>query len=208
MLEQNSDIAQRSDLWYQQRLGRFTASEIHKLMGVKGLNQTGKTYAIEKAIETIDSNEEVIYSADLKRGVELEPLAFAKFKELKYFDFLDVSESSFIEYGEHAGASPDGKVSNNSGVEIKCPKHAKFFKIVADSEIDDEYMWQMQKQMLSAKTEQTYFFNYIISKGKEFWHEILVPRDEKKIDLIKKRLDKAIEIKLNYIEKITANKQW
>lgn len=202
------EIEQRSDEWFQKRLGRFTASEIHKLMGVKGLNQTGKTYAIEKAIEVIDSSEEVIYSADLKRGVELEPLAFSKFKELKYFDFLDVTESSFIEYGEHAGASPDGAVSNNSGVEIKCPKHAKFFKIVADSEIDDEYMWQMQKQMLSAKTEQTYFFNYIISKGKEFWHEILVPRDEKKIDLIKSRLTEAIEIKLNYIEKITANKQW
>lgn len=201
-------MLQRSEEWFNARLGRFTASEIHKLMGVKGLNQTGKTYAIEKAIEVIDSSEETITSADLKRGIELEPLAFNKFKELKYFDFLDVTETSFITFGDHAGASPDGYVSNNSGLEIKCPKHTKFFKIVADSEIDDEYFWQMQHQMLCAKTEQTYFLNYMINKGKEFWHEILVPRDEKKIDLIKSRLTEAIEIKLNYIEKITANKQW
>lgn len=201
-------LEQRSDDWFKARLGKFTASEIHKLMGVKGLNQTGKSYAIEKAIEVIDASEETVFSNDLKRGVELEPLAFAKFKELKYFEFLDVTETSFIEYGEHSGASPDGYVSDNSGLEIKCPKHTKFFKIVADSEIDDEYIWQMQHQMLCAETEQTYFLNYMVNKGKEFWHEMIVPRDEKKIDLIKVRLNEAIEIKLNYIEKINANKQW
>ena len=200
---------QRSELWFEKRLGRFTASEIFKLMGVKGLGETGKTYAIEKAIETaIGKNEDEIYSKDLSRGVELEPLAFSKFSELKYFDFLDVKESDFIEYGEHSGASPDGLVSDTSNLEIKCPKLIKFFKIVADGKIDDAYLWQMQHQMLCSETEKTYFFNYIVDKGTEYWHEIIVPRDEIKIDLIKSRLTDAIEIKLDYIEKIKSQKQW
>jgi len=200
---------QRSDLWFENRLGRFTASEIFKLMGVKGLGETGKTYAIEKAIESIiGKNEDEINSKDLTRGVELEPLAFAKFSDIKFLDFLDVSESNFIEYGEHSGASPDGLVSDNSNLEIKCPKLVKFFKIVADNKIDDAYLWQMQHQMLCSKTEKTYFFNYIVDKGTEYWHEIIVQRDEKKIDLIESRLIEGIEIKLDYIEKINSQKQW
>ena len=202
-------LEQRSNEWFDIRLGRFTASEIHKLMGVKGLGETGKTYAIEKAIEVISGkNEGEIISQDLKRGIELESLAFNKFKEIKFYEFLNVENTSFFEYGKHSGASPDGLVSDNSSLEIKCPRYLKFFKIVADGKIDDNYIWQMQHQMLCAEKEQTYFFNYILNKGKEYWHEIIVKRDENKIDLIKKRLSEAIEIKLNYIEKITSNKQW
>ncbi len=202
-------LEQRSNEWFDIRLGRFTASEIYKLMGVKGLGETGKTYAIEKAIEVISGrNEDEIISQDLKRGIELESLAFNKFKEIKFYEFLNVENTSFFEFGEHSGASPDGLVSNNSTLEIKCPRDLKFFKIVADGKIDDNYIWQMQHQMLCAEKEQTYFFNYILNKGKEYWHEIVIPRDENKIDLIKERLSEAIEIKLNYIEKITANKQW
>ena len=202
-------LEQRSEEWFKARLGRFTASEISKLMGVKGLGKTGETYAIEKAIESVAGKDErEIFSADLKRGVELEPLAFKKFAEIKLFDFLDVEETSFFEYGEHSGSTPDGLVSDNSNLEIKCPQLVKFYKIVADGEIDTVYDWQMQHQMLCNGRENCYFFNYIIDKGNEFWHEIIIPRDEKKIDLIKVRLDEAIEIKLNYIAKITANKQW
>lgn len=165
MLIQNSEIIQRSPDWFDIRLERFTASEIHKLTGVKGLGLTGKTYAIEKAIEHIKGGKEEVFSSnDTKRGVELEPLAFNRIKEIKYLDFLDVTDASFFEYGEHAGASPDGLVSDNSVLEIKCPKDNKFFKIVADGDIDNEYQWQMQMQMLATNTERAYFFNYIIDK--------------------------------------------
>lgn len=202
-------LEQRSEEWFNARLGRFTASEISKLMGVKGLGKTGESYAIEKAIESVAGKDDrEIFSGDLKRGVELEPLAFKKFAENKFFDFLDVEETTFFEYGDHSGATPDGLVSDNSILEIKCPQLVKFYKIVADGEIDTVYEWQMQHQMLCADRENSYFFNYIIDKGIEYWHEIIVNRDEKKIDLIKSRLNEAIEIKLNYIEKINSNKQW
>jgi len=46
-------MEQRTAEWHNARLGKFTASEIHKLMGVKGLGETGKTYAFEKAIEQL-----------------------------------------------------------------------------------------------------------------------------------------------------------
>ena len=84
-----------------------------------------ETYAFEKAIEDLfglqDHSDDYI-SKDMQRGIDEEPLAFAMFSRKKALDFIDVEESEFCCYGDHAGASPDGVVSNNSGLEIKCPK--------------------------------------------------------------------------------------
>lgn len=66
----------------------------------------------------------------------------------------------------------------------------------------------MQMQMLCTNSDHGYFFNYLIDNGQEFWHEIFVPRDEAMIDLIKSRLDIAIELKNDFIEKLNAQKQW
>ena len=46
---------QGSAEWIQERLGRFTASEIHKLIpsgkGGNKFSETGKTYILEKLVE-------------------------------------------------------------------------------------------------------------------------------------------------------------
>ena len=102
-------IEQRSEEWRKQRHGKFSASEIHKLMGVRGLGETGKSYAIEKAIEELYGDvDENFISYDMERGIELEPLAFAKFKELKSLEFIDVLNCGFFTLSDSAGASPDG----------------------------------------------------------------------------------------------------
>lgn len=207
-------MQQRSKEWFEARKGRFTASNINRILGKEGLKKTNDSidnFALEKAIETIYGVEEnTTISADMQRGVELEPIAFERFKDLKSYDYIDVKESTFIPYGVHSGASPDGQTDNNAVLEIKCPKRAKFFKIVAKGieVVDTVYISQTHLQMLATETEKAYFFNYYIENGFEYWHEIIIPRDEDLIDLIKKRIDIAAEIKLNYIEKINSNKQW
>ncbi len=205
---QNSN-EQRTQEWKQDRYGKFSASGIHKLLGVRGLGETGKSYAIEKAIEDLYGEmEENFVSYDMQRGIDLEPLAFNKFQELKQSDFLEVSNCNFFKNCDHSGASPDGLVSNNSVLEIKCPKSTTFFELVATNEVSKQYFSQMQMQMMSTGSEKAYFFNYLIHKGEEFWHEIIIERCEKTIDLIKERLDEAIKIKLEYISKIETNKQF
>ena len=200
--QQGNQATQRSNEWYKDRYGKFTASEIHKLLGVRGLGETGKTYAIEKAIEQLYGQIEDSYrGADMQRGVDLEPLAFKKFQEMH----PEATESFMFPYGQHAGASPDGVVGKDAILEIKCPRATKFFKIVADENIDKEYYAQMQMQMLCSNSEKAYFFNYCIIDGEEFYHTIEVKRDEEMIALIKERLEEAIAIKEAYIEKITNN---
>jgi putative phage-type endonuclease len=205
-------MLQRSDEWFEMRKGRFTASEINKLLGVKGLGLTGESYAFEKAVESVYglSDDENFVTFDMQRGIDQEPLAFAKFKELKALDFIDVQECVFFPFGEHAGASPDGLVGTDAILEIKCPKRNKFFKLVAngESEIDKNYIAQMQHQMLCTNSNKAHFFNYLIENGKEYWHEIIIERDEVMIELIKERIKLATEIKLNYISKLKLNKQY
>ena len=217
MLLDNKEIItteQRTQAWYKKREGRFTASQIHRLLGKEGLKRTKDSidnFAFEKAVETLYGREEDGFvSEDMRRGIVLEPLAFKLFQQLKFHEFLDVSECGFYDFGKHAGASPDGRVSNNSNLEIKCPRRNKFYKLVANGieEIDTQYIAQMQMQMLATNTERSYFLNYFIDGGLEYWHEIIVERDEVMIDLIKSRIEIAAEIKEGYIEKIKSNKQY
>ena len=205
-------MEQRSKSWFDARLGKFTASEIHKLMGIKGLGKTGESYCFEKAVEKVfgRNEDEQFESFDMKRGIELEPIAFSKFKELKALDFIDVQNTTFFPFGEDSGASPDGLVGNDKCLEIKCPKSVKFFNLVSGGfdEIDKEYFYQMQHQMLCSNSVSCYFFNYLIMNGKEYWHEIEVQRDEETINLMKIRIKEAIEIRNRFIEKLIENRQF
>lgn len=200
---------QRSDEWIEQRLGKFTASETYKLMGIKGLGETGKTYAFEKAIEHLFGQvEEQYISYDMQNGIDLEPLAFKKFSELKALQFLEVENCGFFEDGGGTGASPDGLVSDDAVLEIKCPKANTFFKLVLSSEVDKKYFYQMQKQMKATGRNKAYFFNYIVIEGREYWHEIVVLRDQEVIDLITEREKEAIKVKWEYINLIDKNRQF
>ena len=203
-------MEQRSKEWFDIRLGRFTASQIDSLLGIKGLGLTGESYIFEKAVEAVfgADEEESFVSFDMQRGTELEPIAFQKFKDLKALDFIDVQETYFFPLGEHAGASPDGLVGKDSILEIKCPRPNKFFKLVKDNQIDKQYISQMQMQMLCTNSQQAFFFNYIIFNGVEMWHEIIVDRDDVIIKLIKDRLEEAIQIKEKFINELKTNKQF
>lgn len=202
-------IQQRSEEWHEQRLGRFTASEIYKLMGARGLGETGKTYAIEKAIEELyGKDEDNFVSYDMQRGIELEPLAFAKFHEIMSFKFIETNTCGFFVFGKSAGASPDGLVGEDAILEIKCPKPLTFFKLVATNDIDDKYFYQMQKQMLATGRNKAYFFNYLIIDGVEYHHTIEVERDDSVIKKMKERILEAEEIKEEFINKINNNKQF
>jgi len=203
---------QRSKEWYEMRRGRFTASEIHKLMGVKGLGETGTTYCFEKAVEIVFGidEEEDFTSWDMKRGIELEPKAFAKFKELKSKEGIEVKESFFFPYTDDAGASPDAIVGHDACEETKCPRSKKFFRLVAKGfeAIDKEYVWQMQMQMLASNSQRCHFFNYIVFKDQEMWHEIIVDRDEAMISLIKERLEPAVKLRNEFVQYLLNNRQF
>jgi putative phage-type endonuclease len=202
-------IEQRTEEWNNQRKGKFTASEIYKLMDVKGLGKTGKTYAIEKAIEELYGKvDDDFISFDMQRGIEIEPLAFNYFCDVMDLKFIKVTNCGFFDNCEHSGASPDGLVGEDSILEIKCPKASTFFKLVATNDIDPKYYYQMQMQMIATKRNKGYFFNYIIIDGIEYSHTIEVLKNDITCKKMKERISEAVEIKKEYINKINKNKQF
>lgn len=204
------NTVQRSPEWYAKRRGKFTSSRINDLMGIKGLGKTGETYAFEMAVDIAEGwdEDDTFMSYDMKVGVEMEPYAFQKFKQLKSTEFLEVNECGFFALNDNTGGSPDGLVSDNSVLEIKCPKPNKLFRLITDGIIDQVYIDQMQHQIWVTAAKQAYFFNYCIRNGEEKWHEIIVPRDQSRIDLIKTRIDEAVVIRDQYVELLKSNRQY
>lgn len=179
-------------------------------MGVGGLGKTGKTYAFEMACDYVmglDPDDDY-QSYDMRNGIELEPYAYVHFEDSVKSDFIKVDKCGFITINDYTGGSPDGIVDGKDPLEIKCPKRNKFLRLVADGVIDQLYIDQMQHQMWMLKSEKAYFYNYIVFNGVEYGHKIIVPRDEARIDLMKVRLKEAIELREEFINKLTKNKQW
>jgi putative phage-type endonuclease len=196
-------MEQGSKEWFEQRKGRFTASKISHLLGIKGLNKMGDTYAYDKAVELVYGlSDEELNTPDVRRGNELEPIAFDLFTQHMGLQFVEVKKSEFFPYGENAGASPDGLVGEDAILEIKCPRHDKFFRIVKGGikEVDKVYIDQMQKQMLSTNSNNGYMVNFVIYNGKPLMNIIEVERDEERIKLIKERIIEATKLRDEYVQ--------
>lgn len=205
-------LLQRSEEWHNQRLGRFTASRISELLGIKGLNESGKNLAFEKATEIVFGRDPdwEIESWDMKRGTALEPEAFALFQSIMARKFIPVQECFFFPNGENGGASPDGIVGSSATLQIKCPRPLKLFNLIKDgiAGIESDHIDQMQDEMRCTNSEHAYYFNYCIWKGKELHHTIIVPRNEERIKLIEERIEEAAELRDQFVEQLTHQKQF
>ena len=203
-------MEQRSDEWYKVRLGKVTASRTADFMGVKGIGKMGESYALELAEELLfgqDMDDDFV-TYDMQRGIDLEPLAFNKFSEIVAQDFVSVKKAKFIQLDKNTGASPDGIVEEDEPLEIKCPKKSTFFNVVLFDYVDPKHYDQMQFQMMCTCGKQAHYFNYYIRNGKEMWHYIKVPRDEKRIELMRIRIAEILTLRNKFVETLKTKKQW
>ena len=134
---------QTSPEWFAIRKGKLSASHASAIGNDgAGLN----TYAIEKTAELLSSGEpEYFENSHTRRGNELEPVAKVTY-ELEYK--VEVTEIGFAEYNDYVGCSPDGLVGEDGLIEIKCPADKGYLYALLGSKIKQEYLWQMQMQML------------------------------------------------------------
>lgn len=138
------NIEQNSPEWDSLRLGRFTASDFHVVMGN---SQTRKTLIYKKAAEILTGakcDQDSFKSVHTERGHETE-------EEAKTIYTLETGNSvedvGFVEISERVGFSPDGIVGKVGGLELKCPDSHTFAMICDKDYIRPEYMTQMQFSM-------------------------------------------------------------
>lgn len=143
----NKWIEQGTPEWDQARIGRFTASEIHRLMEpskremtpeeLKARPKEGKgssaklvydysklsdaalTYVNEKVAEVLTGQaKQQGYAFPLVWGTEHEDEAAVAFVAKTG---LKIEKVGFFKYTQHAGGSPDRLVEDNAILEIKAP---------------------------------------------------------------------------------------
>ncbi len=142
-------IEQRSPEWYQQRLGKVTASRIADMMRTtkSGYSTKRDNYAAQLVCERLTGVVAESYiSKEMQWGLDNEEKAIAAYE----FRYACLTEKiGFVNHPtiELAGASPDRLVGDDGLVEIKCPLTATHINTSVSGKIDPDYITQMQFQM-------------------------------------------------------------
>lgn len=150
-------VEQRTQEWFDQRKGKLTSSEIHKILG-KGRNKeevfgdTAKSYLMSKVSEQLGGFVPPLSNNALDWGTEYEPAAVA-FYERKYN--VEVIDAPFVAYNEFYGGSADGFVGDDGLIEVKCAyvsaNHFSYLLIKSKEDfirIKSEYFWQCVSNMV------------------------------------------------------------
>jgi putative phage-type endonuclease len=199
-------LQQQTPAWFRMRLGRFTASQIHKLISKKGFTQTANSYVMEKVTEEIIGYKEDFQNMAMVWGNDHE----AEARELyELITNQTVEEVGFVEFGAEAGGSPDGLVDEEGMIEIKCPynsqHHLVHGLIETVEDVPKEYFWQMQMNMMAANRTWCDFVSYDPRcKLKIFIHRLHA--DEDAFEKLKAAIEVAVEKKEAYIAKLTAER--
>ncbi|MGP5199980.1 lambda exonuclease family protein [Brachybacterium alimentarium] len=144
------ELIQGSQEWIDARAGIVTASTVGKLLtstGKVASNETSRTLTDTLITERITGRVEPIFpTRDMERGTILEPYA----RDLYAGHYAPVQEIGFARLDEDfytLGASPDGLVGTDGGIEIKCPRPRTHLATLRTERVPAQYMAQIQACM-------------------------------------------------------------
>jgi predicted phage-related endonuclease len=159
----HNDLVQGSDEWLEARCGLLTASEM-KLIVTPTLkvanNDKTRAHAFELAFQRITQFVEPQYVSDaMLRGQEDEIYAREEYSQ----HFAPVEEAGFItndRWGFMLGYSPDGLVGDDGLIECKSRCGKYHVQTVAEDEVPDDYMIQLQTGLLVSERKWIDFISY------------------------------------------------
>jgi len=136
---------QRSPEWFAARLGRLTASSLGDAFATtkSGYSTSRRNLKLRLVLERLTgkSQENGYTNAAMERGVLIEPDARAAYE---VESGLLVDTVGFIVHDELlTGASPDGIIGDDGGLEIKCPGAAAHLDFLKSEVIPNDYQLQV-----------------------------------------------------------------
>ncbi len=188
-------MEQGTQEWFMARLGKVTASRVADIIAKtkSGYSTSRQNYLAQLVVERMTQKPTETYSnAAMQWGTDTEPLARAAY-EIKHD--LMVSEIGFVPHPSIAmsGASPDGLVSNNGLIEIKCPNTATHIETLLNDTIKSEYKTQMQWQMACTGRLWTDFVSFDPRMPEKHQMKIIrVNRDDKTIQMLEDEVRKFL----------------
>jgi len=158
------DCDQGSAEWLQARCGRITASRLTDVMAYlksgKGEMKARADYRMDLVAERLTGLTEPYYvSPEMKWGTKHELMARALYEVATG---ADVEQIGFAIHPSHdfAGASPDGLVDADGGLEIKCPKTTTHLAYMMAGVVPEDYIPQMMWNMVCCEREWWDFVSY------------------------------------------------
>jgi putative phage-type endonuclease len=155
-------MEQRTDEWFAARLGCVTASRTADVMAKtkSGYSASRGNYMAQIITERLTGKKaDGFSSAAMQWGTETEPQAQTAYEIMTGEDVL---EDGFVAHPtiKGFGASPDGLVSSDGLVEIKCPNSATHIDTLLSEKVPERYVTQMQVQMMCCQREWCDFVSF------------------------------------------------
>ena len=183
------DCIQGSDTWKRHRAGSITASRFSDVMATiaSGEAKGRINYRAELVCETLTHEPfepSFQATADMLRGIELEPAARAAYEAVTMQKVTQVGLVMHPKY-DRIKASPDGLVGSDGLVEFKAPKTGTHIHTLLTGVVPSEYRRQMWAQMMCTGRLWVDFCSYDPRLPKEYQLIIFrFMRDEKEIILM------------------------
>lgn len=181
---------QGTEEWLKSRLGCPSGSGFDKLIGASGKPSTQAEGYINQLIAELLTGEttEIKVTEWMQRGTELEPIA-REFYELASGN--NVEEVGFCKHDVlEAGVSPDGLISTDGGLEIKCPAPATHIAYLRGGVLPTKYKQQVMGCMWVTGRQWWDFVSYHESMPALI---VRVERDDDYITLLADEVSKAVD---------------
>ena len=195
------DCEQNSAQWFWARTGRITASRMCDLMATLkrgGEAASRRDYRAELIAERLTGKTEDRYlSKEMQFGIEQEPFARTAY-EIRTENMVDQAGFIFHPRLDFSGASPDGLIGQDGGLELKCPKITTHLAYVTAGTVPEEHQYQMLWNMACADREWWDFASFdprLPEKLRLFI--VRMPRDEARIGEIEREVLKLNSEVLN-----------
>ena len=153
-------MEQRSEEWFQARLGKVTASRVADVLAKikSGESASRRNYKIQLVSERLTGEKQETYvNQAMQDGIDREFYARERYVQ----QFGEVEEVGFIQHPTlEAGASPDGLVGTDGIIEIKCPMGSTHTETLMTQEVPSKYVPQIQFQLLVTGRKWCDFVSY------------------------------------------------
>jgi putative phage-type endonuclease len=153
-------MEQRSEEWFQARLGLVTASRVADVLAKikSGESASRRNYKIQLVSERLTGERQETYiNQAMQDGIDREQFARDRYVQ----QFGEVEEVGFVKHPTlEAGASPDGLVGTDGIIEIKCPMGSTHTETLMTQDIPSKYVPQVQFQLLVTGRKWCDFVSY------------------------------------------------
>jgi YqaJ-like viral recombinase domain len=204
--------SQGSQEWFEARAGRVTASNVADVLAFlkRGDKKGGETaarasYKAQIVAETLSGSAilDGYLSSFMQHGTEMEPFARAAYEVRNN---VSVDTVGFIVHPtiDRFGASPDGLIGKDGGIEIKAPKTATHIDYMLAGILPPEYEPQVMSNIDCAEREWWDFLSFddrLPSRHQQF--KVRTYRDEARIA----QIDEGVRLFLQEVDDLIGELQ-